>query len=303
MIKKLLTSSVFICLVVFSQSSYAKGNSSEIHYKNIKISPDGTYLAISLILDGISSLVFRDRETDEILGLTNFPKTLLLGDYYWVNNERVVFKVNDKVKWSDKPQFYGELFAINFDSSKADVIYGYSNGEKKIGSRAKKKKATFGWGDIIDTLPNDRKHILISSTSMNSLPDSLATVYKLNVYTGLIKNRLKSSLSLSTPITNTFDDLVAVVGKTVNEQLISTFPNKKISISSKTRKGNLLIVAAYKSESSGALYLFNIEKNQLKYLNNFEKDLIEAEFSSVDNKKQVSFNYNTNRLYPSGYKG
>ncbi len=269
-----------------------------------KISPDGKCLAISLTLDGMSSLVFRDRESDKVLGITRFPKKMVLGDYLWVNNERVVFKINDRVEWDEKLQFYGELFAINFYGSKAEVIYGYNNGEKQIGSRAKKKKSIFGWGDIIDILPNDSKNILISSTSMNSTQDKLASVYKLNVYTGLIKEKLeKLPLPLSTLFDNASGDLTAVVGKTVNEQLVNAFPNKRISISSKTDEGNLFVVATFKDDSSGVFYLFNKEINQLKYLNNFVKDLNETEFSSIDNKKQVSFNDNAIRLYPSGFKG
>jgi len=409
MIKKLLTTAMFILLVAFAHPIYAKDHSSEIHYQNVKISPDGKYLAISLTLDGLYSLVFRDIETNKILGLTKLPEQLVLGDYQWVNNERVVFKINNKVAWSDKPQFYGELFAVNFDDSKVEVIYGYSNGEKQIGSRAKKKKSIFGWGDIIDILPNDKSHILISSTPMSSTKDNLATVYKLNVYTGLIKNRLaKSPLSFSTFITNSSGDLAGVVGKTINnqqklllrkndrwenlneamigkdfrvilprysdeylyfiddtrehrglyrlniaehlyesvdfdmnvsnfekyniqqspktlqlgmqlteflllnkkiedaktyERVISTFPNKKVTINSKTSESDLFIVAVFKNDSSGELYLFNKEKNQMKYLNKFEKDPIEVEFLHIDNNKQVSFNDNTIRLYPGGFKG
>ncbi len=409
MIKKLLTTAMFILLVAFAHPIFAKDHSSEIHYQNVKISPDGKYLAISLTLDGLSSLVFRDIETNKILGLTKLPEQLVLGDYQWVNNERVVFKINNKVAWSDKIQFYGELFATNFDDSKVEVIYGYRNGKKQIGSRARKKESIFGWGDIIDVLPNDKKHILISSTPMNSTKDNLATVYKLNVYTGLINKKVaKSPLPFSTFITNSNGNLVGLVGKTINNQkklllrkderwenlnearigkdfkvilprysdeylylfddtqehrglyrlsiaehlyesvdldmnvsnfekdsiqqstkmlqlskelteflllnnrtedaqtfgqVISTFPNKKVTINSKTSEGDLFIVAVFKNDSSGVLYLFNKEKNQMKFLNNFEKDLIEVEPSYVDNKKEVSFNDTTIRLYPGGFKG
>ena len=41
----------------------------------------------------------------------------------------------------------------------------------------------------------------------------------------------------------------------------------------------------------------------MKYLNHFEKDSIEVEFSHIENKKEVSFNDNTIRLYPGGFKG
>jgi len=400
---------MFILLIAFVHPTYAKEPSSEIHYQNVKISPDGKYFAISLNLEGVSSLVFRDIETNKVLGLTKLPEQLALGDYQWVNNERVVFKINNKAAWSDKPQFYGELYAVNFDGSKAEVIYGYRNGKKQIGSRAKKKKSIFGWGDIIDILPNDKKHILISSTPMNSTKDNLASVYKLNVYTGLINNKLaKSPLPFSTFITSSSGDLIGVVGKTINnhkklllrkneqweslneamigenfnvilprysdeylylfddtrgnrglfrlniaeqlyesvdfdmnvnnfeknniqqstktlqlgrelteflllnkqteeaqtyERVISTFPNNKVTINSKNSEGDLFIVAVSKNDFSGEFYLFNKEKNQMKYLNHFEKDSIEVEFSHIENKKEVSFNDNTIRLYPGGFKG
>ena len=391
--------------------SLAKESPAKINYQNVKISPGGKYLAISLTFEGRSSLVFRDRETNETLGLTNFPKQLMLGDYHWVNNERVVFKINNKVEWSTKPQFYGELYAIDFDGVKADAIYGFGIGEQQTGSRAKKKKSIFGWGDIIDILPSDKKHILISSTPMNSIKESQATVYKLNVYTGLIKNRVaKSPLSASSFMTNSAGEITSVTGisadnqlqlmirhkdqwqdignvvlsnnakvipriyseeylyifdddakgeralyrfnitdksyEAINadiniknfekysmqhhakdilqleketttfltfnnkqeqaqtyKQLMNTFPKEKVAINSRANIGGLYIVSVYKNASSGVFYLYNKDKNQLKYLHNFKQDLTVAEYSSVTNEKNVSVNDITLRLYPSGYKG
>jgi len=411
MIKKFLTTLVYIALLVNSPLSFAKENPSKINYQNVKISPDGKYLAISLTFEGKSSLVFRDRETNKTLGLTNFPEQLMLGDYQWVNNERVVFKINNKVSWNTKPQFFGELYAINFDADKADAIYGYAIGEQQIGSRGKKKKSIFGWGDIVDILPEDKKHILISSTPMSSKKDRLATVYKLNVYTGLIKNRLaKSPLSSSYFLTDSAGKITGVTGNSednlqktlirtnghwqsldnlivgnnarviqqnysdeyiyfvddnnegqralyqynkakksyqpvestmnisnferynvlqhsadtlplnsdlteflllndmdnqaqIYQQLISTFPNKKVAINSKTTTSSLYIVAAYKSDISGVFYLYNQELNQLKYLYNFKQNPIKAELSNIDNEMKLSAKDNIIRMYPSGYKG
>ena len=122
------------------------------------------------------------------------PQLNEVGGYYWVNNERVVIEVNQREPWRKEPLFYGELYAINLDGSRGEMIYGYRSidaveAREQKHSRMKKKKRIQGWADIIDLLPSDEKHILISSTPWDSEGDRLAAVYKLNIYNGKINKK------------------------------------------------------------------------------------------------------------------
>ena len=216
---------ILLGLILISATGYAKNwddlfNRSQ--YRNAKISPDGKHLAVSVFSKGEATLVFLDSQTLEAISGSKLPGKLEIGQYYWVNNERVVISLAKREPWLEEPQFYGELFAINIDGSRGKMIYGYRSGEKQTGSLVKKKKSTLGWGEIIDILPEDKKHILISSTPMSNTGERKATVLKLNVYTGVIKKKVaKSPVSFSRFLTDGQGKLKLVAGtdKDNNTQL------------------------------------------------------------------------------------
>jgi len=191
-------------------------------YYNAKISPDGKYLAVSVLLEGKAALAFLDRESLEVIGSSKFQGSYEVGQYHWINNERVVINMVKRFPWLEQPQSLGELFAVNYDGSKGKMIYGYQAGEMQTGSRIKKKESIYGWGSIVDTLPEDKNHILISSTPMSKTGESLATVHKLNVYTGIMKKKLaKSPVSYAKFLTNNKGEVKVVTGtdKSNNNQL------------------------------------------------------------------------------------
>lgn len=156
-------------------------------YQNAKISPDGEHLGVSLRHNGREKLVFLERKTMKPVGQVAFQANYEPGNYYWVNNERVVIQLVKRVSYRELPISYGELFSVNFDGSKGEMIFGLQAGEVQTGSRLKKKKSVLGWGEIIDTLPDDKEHILVSSTPMSKTGERSASALKLNVYSGIIK--------------------------------------------------------------------------------------------------------------------
>jgi hypothetical protein len=80
---------------------------------------------------------------------------------YWINNERIVYQFREAVYYSDSPIAKSELFAINIDGTKSEMFYGYRAGESELGSRRTKRKGTAATPEIISTLDNDEKQILI----------------------------------------------------------------------------------------------------------------------------------------------
>lgn len=109
-------------------------------YQDVKISPDGQYLAIIVDSHGQRALAFLSRETMETIGTTKLPDINEVGNFHWVNNERVVLKIIQRKPWQEEPLYYGELFAVNVDGSQTELIYGYRNGGNGKRSRLKKKR-------------------------------------------------------------------------------------------------------------------------------------------------------------------
>ena len=159
-------------------------------FADIKISPTGEYLAIKLFQDGKHHLHFVSRESSELLGRISFGRRNEVGDYQWVNDERVVVKVLKSPRSEEAPAYFGELFAANFDGTKGELIFGYRSAGSQGGVFIRKKDADYAWAEIIDVLPADKKRILISSVAASRAHDKRAKAVQLDVYSGLEKKRI-----------------------------------------------------------------------------------------------------------------
>jgi len=221
MLKKVFKRVLLMTLLVVSATGYTNNINAIFDrplYENAKISPDGKHLAVPVFRDGRMILAFLKTTTLETIAASGLPDNQEIGEYYWVNNERVVISLTKRDPWLEQPVFYGELFAINIDGTRGKMIYGYQAGEQQIGSRFKKKESTLGWGEIIDILPEDKRHILISSTPMSNTGERIASVLKLNVYNGITKKEIaKSPVPFAQFLTDHEGELKAVVGTDRND--------------------------------------------------------------------------------------
>jgi dipeptidyl aminopeptidase/acylaminoacyl peptidase len=281
---------ILLSLIIISGTGEAKNwddlfNRSQ--YQNAKISPDGKHLAVSVFSKGEATLVFLDSQTLEAISGSKLPGKLEVGQYYWVNNERVVISLSKREPWQEEAVSYGELFAINMDGSKGKMIYGYRSGEKQTGSLVKKKKSTLGWGEIIDILPEDDKHILISSTPMSNTGERKATVLKLNVYTGIAKKKIaKSPVSFARFLTDAQGKVKLVVGtdKNNNAQLFSKQDRgwKDIPASTVGPKVTPLFIGAT------GKYLYTIDDYNQNTRGIFKLNLENYQYKSVYTDKKVN---------------
>jgi dipeptidyl aminopeptidase/acylaminoacyl peptidase len=194
-----------LCLIVFlfiTTVTTASTTNSEITFKDfaadinyfaVKLSPDAKHLAVGLIHDGKRRLGIMDVNTFDIVGGLDFVGSEEVGEFYWATNKRLVIKVLKKELWEEEALYYGELYAVDFNGKNRKLIYGYRAGERQIGTKFKKNKSIRGWANIISLLPNDKKHILISSTPQSKDQGSHASVHKLNIRTGKLSNNLTVS--------------------------------------------------------------------------------------------------------------
>ena len=183
---------LFICLsfiATCAQAATVEDFSRHKEFHNVKISPDGKHLAALVNAGGGKKLIFLNTETNEITYSLNGGTKDQPGDYYWVNNERVIVQVQQLQGALEQPLDFGELFAVNYDGRKAKMIFGY---------RAKKGIALAGdGGHLLDILPGDDKHVLIRKQQLSRRTDTLAQVVKLNVYNGRQKRVTTSPIPYS----------------------------------------------------------------------------------------------------------
>ncbi|MBF7073726.1 S9 family peptidase [Glaciecola sp. MH2013] len=187
--------SAFLCIfVLFSSSTYAngvnlaEGLSKHYTYQNASLSPDGSKLAVNIVMGDLASLVILDLNTFKQVGTVKFADRYEPGDYWWANNERIVIKVVANSLGREQTSYRGELYAVDYNGKNGQMIYGYRAGLGATGTRLNRKSNTRGWAEFIDILPEDPKHILISSTGMSIDGSKKPTIHRLNVYNGKLSN-------------------------------------------------------------------------------------------------------------------
>ncbi len=151
-------------------------------FTDIKLSPNGDFLAATVQQEDRTALVILKRGDNRITGSIALGKHNHVEDFWWVNPERVVFSVSQKLGMLDMPQLTGELYAMNADGSKKENLLGYRVESAGPGTRIQPKKAEFVAGFLVDTLPEDDRNIVVMVRPFGELPYTRAEL--LDVYTG-----------------------------------------------------------------------------------------------------------------------
>jgi len=287
--KKMLLYFFSLLILITSLSIPAKDWSilfDHAQYQNAKISPDGKFLAVSVLRNNKMGLAFLETQTMTFVGQATFGGKLETGQFYWVNNERVVIKMLQRRYGMEQPQFYGELYSVNYNGKGGLMIYGYQAGELSSHSRISKKESIRGWGEIIDILPEDEKHILISSTPMSNSGERLASVYKLNVYNGIFKRKITTSpLSFTRFITDNSGELSALTG-TANDNKELLYIRKEGEWE-KVPSGTVGSKVYPLSVSASGKYLYTVDSYQQNLKGIFKLNLENYNYTRVYTDKVV----------------
>lgn len=293
---------IFAAILLLSFSLSAQANKWDLlfddpQYSSVKISPDGKTLAVRVLSDDKPALAFLERATMKLIGGAKLDGKNEVGGYAWVNNDRVVIQINQSVPWKKKPDNYGELYSVNKDGSRGELIYGYRADSVVTGSRIKKKEAMRGWAGIIDYLPEDDKHILISSTPWNNSA-TVASILKINVYNGKVKEKVaKGPLPNSSFTTDHNGDLKVATATDKNgfkqaflfqdnewQQIPATKYGEAFSAITLSATGKYLYAFDNYQQDLTGLFKLNLEDGSYKeVLTDKKVDLVSAS-RTVDNR-------------------
>ncbi|WP_232842766.1 alpha/beta hydrolase family protein [Psychrosphaera ytuae] len=185
----IVLSGFLLSLSVFSNSVSANKLlpvelfSGGVDYDQVTISPTGKYLSLVSEVDGRRNLYILDLKNYQIINTVAFPRNAQVGDYHWVNEERIVLEKQYLRGWTDHPLYYGELFAINADGSRGRYLIGYQ-GEAAGFTRLRKATAVDGTSYVLDPLIDDEDHLLVYTIPWTSSKEPTTVVYKVNVRSG-----------------------------------------------------------------------------------------------------------------------
>jgi dipeptidyl aminopeptidase/acylaminoacyl peptidase len=150
-----------------------------------KISPKGTYLAAVVNDGGKPSLVFINLVNRQVSYVLKADPWTMVSRFYWVNDERVVAELVDQDGTLAAPVSRGELYAVDATGRGGRIIFGYRAGLRSIASRIRREERDLAWGHVIGTLHDDRRRVLVESTSWREIGDRTVYLYKLDAYTGV----------------------------------------------------------------------------------------------------------------------
>ncbi len=149
-------------------------------FLDVKISPTGEYLAATVMAtEDTGALVILRRSDMQMTGSFRLRGKTFVGDFEWANDERIVFSVAEKDGALSNPRGTGELYATNWDGKKQEVLIGAN----ETLSAARKRTAKYEGANLVDTLFDDDKHVLISVFTRGNDEGTYPTLERLNIYT------------------------------------------------------------------------------------------------------------------------
>ncbi|MGQ9425532.1 alpha/beta hydrolase family protein [Gilvimarinus sp. F26214L] len=152
---------------------------------NVKISPTGEYLALQLNRDGRYMLAFVNRADGSTTGGVKFRAPRGVGEFFWVNDERVVMQVVESSAHDEAPKYYGELYASDYDGGNSEMIFGYRAEAAQKATRIRQRSRDYSWAHVVDDLSQDPRNILISVTPWDRERALRPRLQRLDVYRGL----------------------------------------------------------------------------------------------------------------------
>lgn len=137
-------------------------------FNNVKISPDGRYLAATYPFKEHRRLAIINNADQKIICNFFFKEDESVQGFWWANDERVLMTISTQSGQYAAPFLTGELFAGNYDCSKKEQLFGVRNND-------------IAAANIESLLMDDPENILISS---NLEKKQFSNLYKLDIYNG-----------------------------------------------------------------------------------------------------------------------
>ncbi|WP_256776363.1 MULTISPECIES: S9 family peptidase [unclassified Stenotrophomonas] len=151
-------------------------------FADIKISPNGDYFAATVPMEDRTALAILRRSDSKVVGTFVPPAKNHANDFDWGNGNRVLIGLAEKIGALDMPRPTGELFAINADGGRGELLVGYRVEGNGPGTRIQPKKVEAVAAFLFDDLPQDDRNVLVSIWPFSNEP--FTRVDKLDVQSG-----------------------------------------------------------------------------------------------------------------------
>lgn len=167
---------ILACLLLLPALSFAQISVEEFfkfpQADSLKLSPDGKYLAVRAEGSGKKEVYILERKTKKVVQKFSFPQAYEAGNFFWLNDERLLVSQSIKYGALDLPASTGVYFAGNVDGSKNYQIWPP---RAKAGATSTSLPKGF---NIIDLLPDEKDKVLVQMYERN-----FPGIYEFDIYT------------------------------------------------------------------------------------------------------------------------
>jgi dipeptidyl aminopeptidase/acylaminoacyl peptidase len=148
-------------------------------YSEAKISPDGTYLALTALQGEITVLAVVRLKDMVVVRTTRLSEQKSIGDFYWVGPKRLMFTATRNIGSYAQPFGTGEWFASDFDGGRARTLVSYVPQPLQVRNKLVHYTESY---QMLDPLPNDETRVLMAVHDSSS--EERTQVVSLDTVTG-----------------------------------------------------------------------------------------------------------------------
>ncbi len=131
-------------------------------FTDIKISPGGEYVAATVPMEDYTAIAVLRLKDKQIVGSFRPPRRNHAQTFDWVSNERLLIGLAQKWGALDQPNLTGELYAIDANGSRGELLVGYRVESKGPGTRIQPKTVEAVAAFLADDLPGDERNVLVT---------------------------------------------------------------------------------------------------------------------------------------------
>ncbi|MDH0171784.1 prolyl oligopeptidase family serine peptidase [Stenotrophomonas sp. GD04145] len=131
-------------------------------FTDIKISPGGEYVAATVPMEDSTAIAVMRLADKQLVGSFRPPQKNHAYEFDWVSNERLLIGLAEKWGALDKPDPTGELYAIDANGNRGELLVGYRVESKGPGTRIQPKKVEAVAAFLADDLPGDERNVLVT---------------------------------------------------------------------------------------------------------------------------------------------
>ncbi|MBB6521053.1 hypothetical protein [Pseudoteredinibacter isoporae] len=196
--KRLLFTLAAALLLPLSQASANNG------LADIQQSPDQSHFIARMTADNNAGrILIVDAKAKKAITEFAKPRDAIIDWYRWVDNNRVVYQIKLQSDKADAVNGLVMVYAMDKDGSNRKQIFGHGLERFKRDTRINKRKEIKAQLRIVDTLPSEKKMILVAEyplkrEGMNNYQiakERPVTVSRLDVYSGKRKTVKKVSFA------------------------------------------------------------------------------------------------------------